>query len=1554
MDARNKHFTYLLSPLAMGTFIVVAIFSCGGSGESTNPPPERSATNITGTVGFMSGANIRAYSVNTMGMPDSALGQSVVSNDQWQYQLPLRTTDQIILLTASGGNYFEQASHQSVALRENEHLLTFVNYHNTASTMVVSISPLTHLIAGCTRHTVQQVRMDLLAALMHCEQIIETLYSINPLQSPLVNIHRSTATPAQIYHRLLLAGLSQLTAQISQDNNVLPHSIYSSLRLTQLMYNDFVADGQLNGQGEGGDILRMGHYTFNANSYRNDWARAVIKIATQLYPADILEEIMLLERMNQVANSIHLIYGARANELLDEQPPNIILLHADGVHISRQTSYTVRVEDLTAVTHTEFFLNDHFLGRTTQAPTATITFDTSAFTDGHYTLHTRAIDRFGNIATTSATIRIVNNGPLIHLATHAPIVNDPTLSIQGNIESVADIQSLSVDGVPITLDDSSFTFTSTLQEGKNILTLSAVDVLGNASTRQAVVHLDTQPPQVSITYSTAEYIANNVISEASLENAENIAGAHNRLYVTTSRISLVPQISARDETYMRQNKIPYYKISLIEENQVRTTTPILRIRYWGGHQTPLWRQIYPTHHSSTTYIIPLIAPVLAENWHHAPDNHTHRIEFQVTDAAQNRTEISKQFRVHFALNRLTIQSQIINGFAQVYAYDTTQHIQRHRIDTCVTDNQGLCHIRLFIPPQALVVIVSGGTIQEMASDVIINLEENQSFYTYINYAGGNAHISNSVITTIARALIESTKINDLAEIETRLIALFDINPNSTPFVYVDDIAHNSPQLSDALKYGYWLMGISQYTAHINTINQHAPHSRFNSYDFAATLNDDITADGRADGLLTSQSIRIGQTVINGDSYRFYIARHVMDYRNSPQHKLHFSANELLPFVNHLAGADDDIFIGHPITLVDIDAPIIHIQPITATWISGGIVFHIQVRDQYPTYLQIEIDNRMVSSTISTSVHFVVNSHNYLDGTHSLRISATDRQGNLSTSIRQFNSDNHPPNVSMQLTTATWVSGAVSAHFAVTDIAPTSLHITLNGNAIYSGTSTAHHLTIPTHTLADGTHRITMYAQDALGQATSLTRTFASDNHPPQLLFIPPQIVNGVLANTVTFSISIADVSANRENISIQLNDSMVNTSSPSYGIQVHAQGDTLTLTFRTTVFTAPTLTITIMASDALGHTSRVQRSFPLDYTPPVMELNIISDHPHPRYSSTSFRVGYQVVDRTFDHITAILIQHNPSQTYSIFSSRNSTGMVHIASRAYSDGNYQLFFTAYDKVGLVSTASINFYIDQNPPMISISTPQRRVTGRVALSLDITDTIFAPTTTTIIWGSTILHTHSTASSTRISVEVPTAQFADGQITLTAQASDLAGNTAQYPFNLLVDNHSPRVTLHSDTSRWHHRQSSFSWSVYDGPYTDWTYQFVLQQGAYRGTQTSNGLRIPLHSVGLSGGTYSWTLTIRDSFNHTTTLNGALKWSPIAPSITTSISERGTIRCVISAQYTIGVSGFKRLNISPNPITFRHFNQTVSIIVYKNNAHTLTIEDHAGRTASANVVCH
>jgi len=669
--------TLLLLPVLLGT----------GCSDNNGLPPERPKGVVSGKVvdGVLSGAQVTLYSFAN-GVRGQRLAGSTTDTDG-NYHLEVQAPSQLVLIEASGGSYIEQTTGTLVTVPEGNTLRAITNYQS-GQTIEAMVTPLTHLVAGLTVHSTAN-GASVSQAYAEAKTAVDEFFTIDTVATVPIDINNSDTTvnavSSEALYGFYLGGLSSWSLWASNRNQVTPHTIYTSIGVTQIMYNDIEADGKLDGIGF--DInrnnlmpLAVGVVPLNTETYRAVFSLHMLAVSnipgntTNLKPGDLQ-----LTAEDLASKSSALFEDQQILDLNNQAP---LISPAQPVQPTYGGTMTLplAIEGFLGAESISVELDGTSLGDLPNPLNPIVTIDTSIFTDGNHTITLTAIDTLGNTASSDLVIVFDNTNPIITV-TSSDITNSTTPIISGTYsDNLSGVSSITIAGQPANVNqDGTWEASVTVNSGENILPIDIIDSAGNQTSTQTTVFLDDIPPVVDTTngHSTARFSDSNggFLPLIALSDTNESTA----LYLETNRLDLGGTPIMRGD--LENNLIPYFAFRALDERAPSVQTPfadiIVRMRYErDGSVVEDWR-VLPDPVSSDEYLIPLASETLSMQWHLAIPAELHTVRVEVSDPAGNITERAFTFRADFYVPTLTGGEPVIEDLDLTSGVDFTQRDTLH-------------------------------------------------------------------------------------------------------------------------------------------------------------------------------------------------------------------------------------------------------------------------------------------------------------------------------------------------------------------------------------------------------------------------------------------------------------------------------------------------------------------------------------------------------------------------------------------------------------------------------------------------------------------------------------------------------------------------------------------------------------------------------------------------------------------------------------------------------------------------------------------------------------
>jgi len=411
---------------------VLLLVGCGAGGGSSNnvpPPVPTSAVNGAAVDGLIANGTIRIYDFNA-GSKGALLAETE-TDDVGLYSLNLQAETGSILIELTGGSYKEEATGKTVRLNidESEKLTALAN-HEAGEPVTIAVTAYTHVAAALARHLIstgESVEEAIHTANHRITQwvglpIIETI----PLDITISSNISASVTPAHFYG-FLSGAISLWTKEhYANPSDVITNGCEQynvcSIDFIQTMYADTLADGMLDGLGAGGTPLSFGATALSPSIYRAELAMAILDITDTVLPSNINNELVnktgltgtqLLLRARAYAASTDSIFAGVPPQSIDT-PVISLDSHANGAWVRASPNVTGTVVDQIGpgfVTLTVDGITTGSLAANYYAPS--ISWDTTAISEGIHTIALNVNNGAGLTATASANVTVDNTKPTV-------------------------------------------------------------------------------------------------------------------------------------------------------------------------------------------------------------------------------------------------------------------------------------------------------------------------------------------------------------------------------------------------------------------------------------------------------------------------------------------------------------------------------------------------------------------------------------------------------------------------------------------------------------------------------------------------------------------------------------------------------------------------------------------------------------------------------------------------------------------------------------------------------------------------------------------------------------------------------------------------------------------------------------------------------------------------------------------------------------------------------------------------------------------------------------
>ncbi len=449
--------------------------------------------------------------------------------------------------------------------------------------------------------------------------------------------------------------------------------------------------------------------------------------------------------------------------------------------------------------------------------------------------------------------------------------------------------------------------------------------------------------------------------------------------------------------------------------------------------------------------------------------------------------------------------------ADVKIYDFTAGSKGELLSQTKTDENGDYSINITTADKPILIVAGdSGSYTEEASGKSINLAAGQNISAVTYYQSGEIlSLQVTPFTHLARCYAEylvsdGESVPDALNLaNSKIAAIAGVEIIQTKPIDVTDINSANIELTPGLKYGFLTAAISASMVDVSEANGLSPHSQtfLTSMQYSRVACNDIKADGLLDGYGyidndTVGALSFGTYPITPSFYRDLLAQRILSFTISDKNKTALDVQQLLVFANALSTNTDSVWAGQSGQPVDISGPTIKALIAENSFIGGSAELPFFVEDPIGVNtIKFYIDGALVSTQGSSAQTFNINTNNYLDGLHTIKVIAADIIGNETTLETTYNISNTGPAINLTSETVvgneiyvasgTWVSSGAD----IQSIIANGVEATINPNGTWEANLT----------LSSGVNSFGVIATDVLSNSTSQTYKVGVDKNKPEVL-----------------------------------------------------------------------------------------------------------------------------------------------------------------------------------------------------------------------------------------------------------------------------------------------------------------------------------------------------------------------------------------------------------------------------------------------------------------------
>jgi len=368
----------------------------------------------------------------------------------------------------------------------------------------------------------------------------------------------------------------------------------------------------------------------------------------------------------------------------------------------------------------------------------------------------------------------------------------------------------------------------------------------------------------------------------------------------------------------------------------------------------------------------------------------------------------------------------------IRAYSWADGIKGDLLAESTTDAKGFYTLNVQSPNQPLLIEVTDGRYTEEASGVNVDLLEGQAVRSLIQFEQDkDINVQVNPYSHLASCLADykvkqgANAQNAIIEATSAFSGLVGVDVIGTYPKNITDPENANFEVTDELRFGALLAGISSYTAAISQENGVTPH-RFNqnsSMYFLQVACQDISADGLLNGMgYINGSSNVGQLALgsvhlNTESYRLDIPQNILVMMSSERNATGLEVGKFLQFANGIALSTDSMFGGETPKPVDQTGPVITTTTQEGSYLKGIVDIGFEITDPLGlNSVEYSVNGSFVSMGQTNNPVLSINTLGYSDGTLSVTVIAKDALDNQSTRTFTYQVVNTASTVSLTSST----------------------------------------------------------------------------------------------------------------------------------------------------------------------------------------------------------------------------------------------------------------------------------------------------------------------------------------------------------------------------------------------------------------------------------------------------------------------------------------------------------------------------------------------------------
>lgn len=650
-------------------FVLIGTGCGGGTNQGKDAPNIGGSVNGYGIDGIIINGDVAIYSYN------GARGELLATaktDAKGQFSATIGNYSGPILIDVRNGYYVEEASGYRVDLNVGDYLSAVTFYSAGGSLSNVMVTPMTTLAASLAGYY-QGAGDNVSNAINKANTAMSSLILLNILDTYPADLTDEKNKPGSLtnsaMYGVVLAALSQMSADISAANGTQPHRVYNSMALTKALAND-ISDGKLNGKKVADDIY-LGITKLDSYTMRRTLGVAAINFMNTSYNKSGLGRGDVEGYLSQIALNSGSLFLSENNPLpIDDVAPTITFTEpAQGVFVAGKLKVRVVATDFsnikTLAATSPSFPNTNFFDYDSTASVYLLEIDTTTIADGNLTFNVSATDVADNTSTASISVVVDNTRPQVNIVSPAndSFTNQAVVTVTGTItDAGAGAASINFvrggQSTAATITGNNFTVNLNMGADRQYdYTVVVTDMVGNQSSSIYTLKKDTVPPridniQASYYYDetriTATVDSNSRVVSYSVPTGLQQDAVQEVNFIINKFITRLSSGNSYLENVLDWKQgnydynIPYYKFSVTDSVTTggSLATDLVVTYQYAQQINNQWvvKRDYaaaPYDNSSSYYIIPISTEYLGPDVAAVANDVNNRVTVRIVDEAGN-------------------------------------------------------------------------------------------------------------------------------------------------------------------------------------------------------------------------------------------------------------------------------------------------------------------------------------------------------------------------------------------------------------------------------------------------------------------------------------------------------------------------------------------------------------------------------------------------------------------------------------------------------------------------------------------------------------------------------------------------------------------------------------------------------------------------------------------------------------------------------------------------------------------------------------------------------